>query len=54
MVFTASGTTYALNGPAIDDGSYSDVHAIWADDPNLGNGLKKGMGPFIQEGLDLC
>jgi hypothetical protein len=53
VTFTTGGTTYAVNGLARGMGTYPDVHAIWADDPDF-EGLKKYIGPIIDRGLALC
>lgn len=57
VVLEAGGNTYALNGAAITVASrygYADVHSIWADDAQLGYGLKKDLSVLITPGLELC
>lgn len=54
VTFTApDGTVYAVNGSAKSAG-FDDIRPIWANDPKLGMGLKKDIGPLIQRGLALC
>lgn len=53
VTFTAEGTTYAVNGLAIQTGQYAEIDTIWADDPTI-PGAKKSIGPIIDLGLALC
>lgn len=53
VTFTAGNTTYAVNGIAVQDGTFTDIKAIWADNPDVA-GLKKDIGPLIERGLALC
>lgn len=58
VIFGDEDTAYALNGTALgmaDDRGWQDIResAIWADDGS-GLGLKKDIGPLIDDGLDLC
>jgi len=50
---TTDGDIYAVNGTAKTTTDYPDIDAIWADDPALA-GLKKNIGPLIDQGLKLC
>lgn len=51
---TEDGTEYAVNGLAKSDDSLADIRPIWANDRELGMGLKKDIGPLIDQGLTLC
>jgi len=51
ITFKAMGEEYAVNGVAKGQG-FKDIDAIWADDPTTG--LKKNIGPIIEQGLKLC
>lgn len=53
ITFTANGVVYAVNGTAKQNRSYSNIDAIWADDPSL-PGTKKNIGPIIDRGLALA
>jgi len=53
IIFTADGTTYAVNGTAKGDGSWPVIDPIWADDGS-GLGLKKDIGDLIGAGQALC
>lgn len=44
---------YALNGTAKADGGYSNIAAIWADDPQS-PGLKLSITPLIADAQKLC
>jgi hypothetical protein len=46
--------TYAINGSAKGSRKWADVAPIWAEDTELGYGLKKTVGRLIQKGLPLC
>ncbi len=52
VLFTANGVTYALNGTAKENSSYTNVDSIWAKNPSL-PGIKKDIGPIIDRGLAL-
>lgn len=52
VVFHTGGTTYAVNGSAIDLG-YKRIDPIWAPDPEF-PGAKKSMAPLIDAGRELC
>ncbi len=58
VTFESAGVTYAINGLAsghADQEGWVDSDQIWAsDDEDLGLGLKKNMGPIIDDGLALC
>ncbi len=53
VIFTAGGTTYAVNGTAKGAGEWPDIDPIWADDSS-GLGLKVDIGDLIDAGLALC
>ncbi|MCW2537469.1 MAG: hypothetical protein JWQ26_3168 [Modestobacter sp.] len=53
VIFTADGTTYAVNGTAKGAGEWPDIDPIWADDGS-GLGLKVDIGDLIGAGLALC
>lgn len=54
VTFTpAGGTRYAVNGTAKSSG-YPSITPIWADDTNLGNGLKVDISEVLDQGLALC
>lgn len=50
--FTADGTTYGVNGVALQQG-LPRIDPIWADDPSIPGG-KLNIGPIINAGLALC
>ncbi len=50
--FTADGTTYALNGMAIQAG-YPEIDEIWLDDPAI-PGAKVSISPFNSLASELC
>jgi hypothetical protein len=50
--FTTGGTTYALNGIALDRG-IPDIDPIWAPDPNI-EGMKMDIGGLTRRALELC
>ena len=52
VVFEANGSSYGVNGSALDQG-FKDIHPIWKDDPAL-KGLKISISPLINRGLALC
>ncbi len=52
VTFTANGVTYGLNGTAKQNSRYSNVEAIWANDPSL-PGTRKNITPIIDRGLAL-
>ena len=52
VTIEVDGKTYAVNGSAKGDRSNADIAPIWAADKTPG--LKKDIGPLIQEGLRLC
>jgi hypothetical protein len=55
VVFVSEdGTEYAVNGLAEGDDSLAEIRPIWANDRELGMGLKKDIGPLIDQGLALC
>jgi len=47
------GPRYAVNGTAKDAG-YPEIMPIWADDKELGNGLKVNISEVLNKGLSLC
>ncbi|MFG2440867.1 hypothetical protein [Streptomyces sp. NPDC048508] len=49
----AGGPRYAVNGTAKDSG-YPDISPIWADDKELGYGLKIDISEVLNKGLSLC
>jgi Protein of unknown function (DUF2511) len=53
VTFTARGVEYGINGFAKDMG-YPSPDAIWADDPDLGNGLKVDISEVLDAGRALC
>lgn len=53
VVFTADGTTYAVNGTAKGENKYPEIDQIWAADPSV-SGLKKDISALLDAGLALC
>ncbi|MFF7411683.1 hypothetical protein [Streptomyces lydicus] len=53
VTFEAGGTEYGVNGTAQDAG-YPSVKPIWADDPELGHGLKVDISEVLDYGRGLC
>ncbi|MFD8545680.1 hypothetical protein [Streptomyces sp. NPDC059649] len=53
VTFEAGGTEYGVNGTAQDAG-YPSVKPIWADDKELGNGLKVDISEVLDYGRGLC
>jgi hypothetical protein len=53
VTFEADGTEYGVNGTAQDAG-YPSLKPIWADDPELGNGLKVDISEVLDYGRGLC
>lgn len=53
VTFEADGTEYGVNGTAQDAG-YPSVKPIWADDKELGNGLKVDVSEVLDYGRGLC
>ncbi|MFJ4932324.1 hypothetical protein ACIP8U_00435 [Streptomyces pseudovenezuelae] len=49
----AGGPRYAVNGTAKDVG-YPDISPIWAEDEDLGYGLKVDISEVLNKGLSLC
>lgn len=49
----AGGPRYGVNGTAKSVG-YPDVTPIWADDEDLGYGLKVDISQVLNRGLSLC
>lgn len=47
------GTEYAVNGTAKGAG-YPPIDPIWADDEDLGNGLKVDISEVLAKGASLC
>lgn len=47
------GPRYAVNGTAKGAG-YPAITPIWADDQELGNGLKVNISEVLDKGLSLC
>ena len=47
------GTTYAVNGTAMDITDLPKIDQIWADNPVI-SGSKINIEPIISAGLDLC
>lgn len=47
------GTEYAVNGTAKGAG-YPSIEPIWADDEDLGNGLKVDISEVLAKGTSLC
>jgi hypothetical protein len=52
VTFTADGVTYGINGTAKGNDRYSDVDAIWANNPSC-PGARKDIGPILDRGLAL-
>lgn len=52
VTIEVDGIKYAVNGSAKGDKSNAPIDPIWAEDTTPG--LKKSIGPLIQEGLALC
>jgi len=52
VTIVVSGKPYALNGSAKGDKANLDIQSIWADEGTAG--LKRDIGPLIQDGLRLC
>jgi hypothetical protein len=50
VTFNVEGTTYGLNGTALDNG-YKEVNPIWR---STSGGLKVDIGGMIERGLKLC
>jgi hypothetical protein len=53
IVFTADGTTYAVNGSALAAGDKPEIDAIWADNPEI-PGSKVNISDLITAGQELC
>ncbi len=53
VTFEAGGTEYGVNGTAQDAG-YPSVKPIWADDKELGGGLKVDISEVLDYGRGLC
>ncbi|MFJ6787465.1 DUF2511 domain-containing protein [Streptomyces angustmyceticus] len=53
VTFEVNGTEYGVNGTAQDLG-YPSVKPIWADDQELGNGLKVDISEVLDYGRSLC
>ncbi|MEE4419498.1 hypothetical protein [Streptomyces bugieae] len=53
VTFEAGGTEYGVNGTAQDAG-YPSVKPIWAEDKELGNGLKVDISEVLDYGRGLC
>ncbi|WP_433859401.1 hypothetical protein [Streptomyces kronopolitis] len=53
VTFEADGTEYGVNGTAQDAG-YPSVKPIWADDEELGYGLKVDISEVLDYGRGLC
>lgn len=49
----AGGPEYAVNGTAQASG-YPEIRPIWADDEELGYGLKIDISEVLNKGLTLC
>ncbi|MFF1547141.1 hypothetical protein [Streptomyces sp. NPDC058291] len=49
----AGGPRYAVNGTAKGAG-YPDISPIWAEDKDLGYGLKVDISEVLNKGLSLC
>ncbi|MES4891419.1 hypothetical protein [Streptomyces sp. NPDC096012] len=47
------GPRYAVNGTAKGAG-YTAMTPTWADDTNLGNGLKVDISEVLDKGRSLC
>ena len=58
VTLETGGETYALNGLASGRAAregWRDLNEIWANDADVaGFGIKKSMGPLIDDGLALC
>ncbi|MFE2110370.1 DUF2511 domain-containing protein [Kitasatospora sp. NPDC059463] len=52
VTFETDGVEYGVNGLA--QGKYPKPLAIWADDLNLGHGLKVDISAVIEAGRALC
>ncbi|MFJ5804251.1 hypothetical protein [Streptomyces decoyicus] len=53
VTFEADGKEYGVNGTAQDAG-YPSVQPIWADDKELGHGLKVDISEVLGYGRSLC
>lgn len=58
VTFTRADETYAVNGLAsghAPEEGWQEVDEIWANDPDVaGMGMKKDIGPILDDGLKLC
>jgi hypothetical protein len=54
VTIDVGGTRYALNGTAKTHTDALDLRSIWAEDPELGHGLKKDASPLLDLGRALC
>lgn len=58
VTFETGGETYAINGLAsgrAPEEGWRDIDDIWANAPDVaGFGIKKDIGPIIDDGLMLC
>ncbi|WP_392895793.1 hypothetical protein [Streptomyces sp. LN699] len=53
VTFEYAGTEWGINGSAQTRG-YPFPDRIWAEDPNLGHGLKISMDEVLKRGLAMC
>ena len=53
-VDTPDGTTYAVNGTAMDHTELPELEPIWAPDPQFPKDAKINISPVIDRGLALC
>jgi hypothetical protein len=51
---TPDGTTYAVNGTAMDHTELPELEPIWAPDPQFPKDAKVSISPVIDRGLALC
>jgi hypothetical protein len=52
VTIIVDGKTYGVNGSARADKKNLDIFSIWADGKMAG--VKKNIGPLVNEGLKLC
>ncbi|WKX74137.1 DUF2511 domain-containing protein [Streptomyces sp. XD-27] len=53
VTFMVDGTEYALNGTAKKVG-FPSVEPVWAEDPELGSGLRVSLSEVLEIGQRLC
>jgi hypothetical protein len=57
VILVTSDGNYAVNGTTKDNPHLkhvADIDEVWADDKDLGMGLKKDISPLVDRGLALC